>query len=169
MINYFWKLDRLGGIAARLPRLLPITLAAVTVTSFAAGAPLVSTVSGIFFLVAMFACFVWDRSPAKRRRAEAIASEAALPVRPATDQVIAALILLSARARAREVARALLVRQAYFPVMQGDLIVGIVSRASLLSALANGEGDRSLSELMVAADRARLHLDYESASLPSLN
>ena len=90
MINYSWKLGRLGGIAARLPRLLPIVLAAVTLTSFAGGAPLASTVSGILFLVAMLAYFLWDRFLAGRRKAEAVRFEAALPVRPAADQVIAA-------------------------------------------------------------------------------
>jgi hypothetical protein len=169
MFNYSWKLGRLGGIAARLPRLLPIVLAAVTVTSFAAGDPLSSTVSGILFLVAILAYFLRDRFLVGRRKAEAVSSETAPPIRPATDKAIAALVLLSARARADEVARALLVRQAYFPVVQGDLIVGIVSRASLLNALANGEGDRSLSELMVAADRAAPRLDYESAGAASLN
>jgi hypothetical protein len=54
-------------------------------------------------------------------------------------------------------------------VVQAGEVVGIVSKATLLSALAHGEGDRLISELMLDADRRLPRFDYERARLLSRN
>ena len=49
-------------------------------------------------------------------------------------------------------------RQCYFPVAQGGEVVGVLSKAALLRAVARGWGDRLIVELMAqngpAADAA---------------
>ena len=64
-------------------------------------------------------------------------------------------IVLPAHARADEVARVLFSRQGYFPVVQGREVVGVVSKGRLLSALAQGQGDRLMTELMNSTVSAR--------------
>ncbi len=57
-------------------------------------------------------------------------------------------VVLPAYARADEVASSLFTQQYFFPVVQGNEIVGVLSKARLLSALANGQCDRLVAELM---------------------
>jgi hypothetical protein len=44
--------------------------------------------------------------------------------------------------------RVLSAQQSYFPVAQGREVVGMISKGRLLCALAQGEGDRLIVELM---------------------
>ena len=59
-----------------------------------------------------------------------------------------AFVAMPAHARADEVASALFTQQYFFPVVQGGEIVGVLSKARLLAALANGKSDRLVAELM---------------------
>ena len=70
----------------------------------------------------------------------------AVPPARADDRL--PVVFLPARARADEVAPALFSRQCYFPVAQGGEVVGVLSKAALLRAVANGWGDRLIVELM---------------------
>ena len=54
-----------------------------------------------------------------------------------------------------EMRRVLFAHQNYFPVTRGQEIVGIVSKGRMLSALAHGQGDRLIVELMNPANSAR--------------
>ena len=45
-------------------------------------------------------------------------------------------------------ARVLFAQQSYFPVAQGREVVGVVSKGRLLRAMAQGQGDRLIAELM---------------------
>jgi Zn-dependent protease len=94
-------------------------------------------------LAAMFV-FVAARNEARMAAIqESAADEIAVP------NESAALIMLPAHARADEEGRALFSPQYYFPVVQGSEVVGVLSKASLLRALARGQGDRLIAELMV--------------------
>jgi hypothetical protein len=65
-------------------------------------------------------------------------------------------IVLPAHARAKDMTRVLFARQSYFPVAQGGEVVGVISKGRLMSALADGQGDCLIAELMNHASRARL-------------
>ncbi len=106
---------------------------------------------------------------AARGEAHAVAAQAPTPSRPPAPELPPSIILLPAHARANELTRALFAPQGNFPVVQGGEVVGILSKATLLSALANGKGSRLIGELMMDADRATPRLDYENARLPSQN
>lgn len=70
------------------------------------------------------------------------------PDQPATDGQPTSFVMLPAHARADEEERAVFAPQYYFPVIQGGEVVGVLSKTALLSALANGHGDRLIAELM---------------------
>jgi len=106
---------------------------------------------------------------AARSEADAVASRDSAPCHPAAQGIPASIILLPAHARADQVTRALLATQDYFPVVRDGEVVGILSKVALLSALANGEGHRLITELMVDVDQAGSSLDYEIVRHPSQN
>ena len=148
----FISYERATQIAARMGQGLAVCLA----------------VLGLFgnlnlLLIALFVFL------AARSEADAVASQTSLPSQPAADEVLAPIMLLPARARADQVTRALFAPQDYFPVVQDGEVVGILSKVTLLSALANGEGQRLITELMVDVDQATPRLDYEIVRLPSQN
>jgi hypothetical protein len=62
--------------------------------------------------------------------------------------------LLPAHARADEVAKVLFAPQYYFPVSQAGEVVGVVSKGTLVRALANAQGDRLIAELMAETGQA---------------
>ncbi len=64
-------------------------------------------------------------------------------------------IVLPAHARADELTRVLFSHQTYFPVAQGREVVGVVSKGRLLCALAHGQGDHLIAELMNDTASAR--------------
>ncbi len=68
--------------------------------------------------------------------------------------------MLPAHARADEMARLLFAPQSYFPVKQDREVVGVISKGRLLSALAQGQGDCMIAELMN-------HVGHAPASLSS--
>ena len=84
---------------------------------------------------------------------------------PAADETTvpdesAAFIMLPAPARADEEGGALFSQQYFFPVVQGGEVVGVLSKASLLRALAHGQGDRLIAELMVQTREAAPYAAY---------
>ena len=144
------RLGRLFGsdVYRRWPLLIvPIWVA---VTLLAAVAALVSAVNAALFILAALACvsvllvgwFVFSTGSGKAERT----SPRAVPSATADDRL--PVVFLPARARADEVAPALFSRQCYFPVAQGGEVVGVLSKAALLRAVANGWGDRLIVELM---------------------
>jgi Zn-dependent protease len=144
--------DRATQIAARVGQGLAVCLAVV----------------GLFgnvnlLLVALFVFL------AARSEADAVASEASIPNRQAAREMPASLMLLPAHARADEVTGALFTRQGSFPVVQGDEVVGILSKATLLGALANGGGHRLIAQLMMEADRPMPRVEYASVIVQSRN
>ncbi len=122
----------------------------VAVTLVAAGAALASAVSATLFILATLACvsalmIAWFVFSAGGDGAD----QPSPPVRPpATPDRRLPVVFLPARARADEVAPALFSRQCYFPVAQGGEVVGVLSKAALLRAVANDWGDRLIVELM---------------------
>jgi Zn-dependent protease len=86
--------------------------------------------------------------------ADAVAGETKLEELPAGDGAAAdAIVLLPAHARADEVGNVLFSHQYYFPVIQGGEVVGVLSKVTLLKALANAQGDRLVAELMTESCR----------------
>jgi Zn-dependent protease len=106
---------------------------------------------------------------AARSEAIAVTSQASVTSQPDARETPASIILLPAHACANQVTRALFAPQDNFPVLQDGKVVGIASKAALLSALANREGYRLLTELMMDVDQATPHLDYEIVRYPSQN
>ena len=148
----FISYERATEIAARMGQGLAICLA----------------VLGLFgnpnlLLIALFVFL------AARSEANAVTSQASVTSQPDARETPASIILLPAHACANQVTRALFAPQDNFPVVQDGKVVGIVSKASLLSALANREGYRLLTELMMDVDQATPHLDYEIVRYPSQN
>jgi hypothetical protein len=130
----------------------------VALTSLAAGAALALAVDAAFFILAVFACtnlsfmalmvFVARRRAARGPQAKTTSDSTreSPSADPADD--CSSFIVLPAHARADEMARVLFARQSYFPVAQGREVVGVVSKGRLLSALAHGQGDCFIAELM---------------------
>ena len=58
------------------------------------------------------------------------------------------LAMVLPHARADEVTPVLFQRQNLYPVAQGGQVVGVVSKGRLLWAIANGHGNRLITELM---------------------
>ena len=148
----FISYERATEIAARMGQGLAICLA----------------VLGLFgnpnlLLIALFVFL------AARSEANAVTSQASVTSQPDARETPASIILLPAHACANQVTRALFAPQDNFPVVQDGKVVGIVSKATLLSALANREGYRLLTELMMDVDQATPHLDYEIVRYPSQN
>jgi len=119
----------------------------------AAGAVLASAVNATFFLVAVLVggvlVFV---GLAVRKRARAATpgfkrTESPTPAQKAIKDS-PSFIVLRGDARADEMSRVLSAQQSYFPVAQGREVVGMISKGRLLCALAQGEGDRLIVELM---------------------
>jgi Zn-dependent protease len=75
--------------------------------------------------------------------------------------------MLPAHARADDVARALFTEQYYFPVVQEDTVIGVLSKAALLTALANGQGDRLVAELAIEAGNTAPHATSAKVKLIS--
>jgi hypothetical protein len=122
----------------------------VALTALAAGAVLTSAVNATFFLFAALIGLplivlitlsrdVWS---SRRRAASTVA-----PAQQAGEDC-PSFIALPAHARADELTRVLFTQQSYFPVTQGREVVGVISKGRLLSALAHGQGDRLIAELM---------------------
>jgi stage IV sporulation protein FB len=86
---------------------------------------------------------------AARSEARMAASRASAADQPAADGELPPFVMLPAHARADEAEQAIFSPQYYFPVIQGGEVVGVLSKAALLSALANGRRDRLIAELMV--------------------
>jgi hypothetical protein len=122
----------------------------VAVTLFLAGVALASAVNAALFIlgalalvsVSLIGWFVFSAGGDETDRTSPMA------VPPATADHRVPVVFLPARARADEVAPALFSRQCYFPVAQGGEVVGVLSKAALLRAVANGWGDRLIVELM---------------------
>jgi Zn-dependent protease len=98
--------------------------------------------------------FAAARSEVERTKyshALSLQAEPAIPKNPAT------FVLLPAHARAHDVAKVLFSQQYYFPVLHDREVVGVLSRAALLKALANARGDRLIAELMTEANCAAPH------------
>ena len=93
--------------------------------------------------------FLAARSEARLAGPQALAID-----RPGGTGGASSLIMLPAYACVEEEERALLSPQYYFPVIQGGKVVGVLSKGVLLSALANGHGDRLIAELMVQTSDA---------------
>ncbi len=70
---------------------------------------------------------------AARSEADAVAAHAPPPVRSPVPETPPSIVLLPAHARANELTRALFAPQGNFPVVQGGEVVGIVSKAALLT------------------------------------
>jgi hypothetical protein len=103
---------------------------------------------------------------AARSEAASVADETTTPASSATgDASPSSLIVLPAHARADEVASVLFSPQYYFPVIQGGEVVGVLSKAEILRALANGRGDRLVAELMTGARRHRTTAPCASSGL----
>ncbi len=147
-MNYSQRPGRLLGVDAcrRRPFLIvPIWAALILL---AAGAALASAVNAALFILAALACasvlavgwFVFSGDGAEK------ASPTAAPPSLAGNRP--PVVFLPARARADEAAAALCSPQCYFPVAQGGEIVGVLPKAALLRAMANGWGDRLIVELM---------------------
>ncbi|MGO8689411.1 MAG: hypothetical protein ACLQLG_07235 [Thermoguttaceae bacterium] len=144
------RIRRLFGsdVYRRWPFLIVPTWVAVTL--FLAGVASASAVSAALFILAALALgsvllagwFVFfGRGDAAEQ-----ASPAAFP--PSLPDHRVPVVFLPACARADEVAPALFARQCYFPVAQGGKVVGVLSKAALLRAVANDWGDRLIVELM---------------------
>ncbi len=142
-MNHSWKLDRLWGAALRRHWPLLTVPAWVAITALVAGANLPAAVKAAFFIVSSLSLVAIFVLAAVRYNAK-MARNAA----PATKKS-AAFVMLSAHGRVSEAEVALLSQQYYFPVVQGRDVVGVLSKAALSSALAGGNGDRLIVELMV--------------------
>ena len=148
-------------VSRRWPFLPLLIWAALTL--LAAVAALASAVNAALFIIAATACASllfagWFLSSAGGDEAElwnggtGFASDSVEPLRDSretlAEPVPPAIVFLPARARADEVAPALFAPQCYFPVAQAGEVVGVLSKAALLRAVANGWGDRLIVELM---------------------
>ena len=132
----------------------------VALTSLAAGAALALAVNAAFLILAVFGganllfmslCVIL----AKRGEARsASGSPAEWPSPDAADKG-PPFVVLPAHARAADMTRVLFSGQSYFPVTQGSEVVGTISKGRLLCALAHGQGDRLIAELMNHASSAR--------------
>ena len=133
----------------------------VALTVLAAAAVLASAVNVAFFILAAFAAggLVFAGLAAllavrKRARAATSGSKRCKSPTPAVEanEDCPSFIVLPAHARADEMRRVLFAHQNYFPVTQDREIVGVVSKGRMLSALAHGQGDRLIVELMTPAN-----------------
>ena len=136
----------------------------VALTVLAAGAVLALAVNATFFMLAVLvgcalvlAGLTALLAVRKRARATTPGSRKCKSPTPAVEAVEDCLsfIVLPAHARADEMRRVLFAHQNYFPVTQGREIVGVVSKGRMLSALAHGQGDHLIVELMNPANSAR--------------
>ena len=90
---------------------------------------------------------------AARSEADAVAEETVLEEPPAGGEGPAnTIVLLPAHARVDEAATALFSPQYFFPVIQAGEMVGVLSKAELLRARANDQGDRLVAELMAGIE-----------------
>jgi hypothetical protein len=134
----------------RWPRWLLTVPTLVALTALAAGAVLASAVDATFFLfaapigLAVIVLVTLGRDAWSSRRRATISAAPALKAGGDCPSFIA----LPAHARADEFSRVLFTQQTYFPVTQGREVVGVISKGRLLSALAHGQGDRLIAELM---------------------
>jgi len=122
----------------------------VAMTLFLAGVALAPAVSAALFILGALALVSvvlagWFVFSAGGDEADGT-SPAAVP--PSLPDHRVPIVFLPACARADEVAPALFSRQCYFPVAQGGEVVGVLSKAALLRAVAHGWGDRLIVELM---------------------
>jgi hypothetical protein len=115
----------------------------IAITALVAGASLPAAVKATLLIVTSLSLVAIFVLAAVRHNAK-MARHAA----PATPES-ASFVMLSAHGRVSEAEIALLSPQYYFPVVQGRDVVGVLSKAALASALAGGNGDRLIVELMV--------------------
>jgi Zn-dependent protease len=113
-------------------------------------------------LVALFV-FVAARAEADAVTAQSLTAQQANAAPCTTPAVSNALVLLPAHARADEVTQAMFSQQHYFPVVQGGEVVGVLSKATLLRALANDQGDWLVAELMTDTSGRTLNYAYAYA------
>ena len=144
-----------------------IVLFWVALTSLAAGAALALAVNATLLILAIFGganllFMALVALLAKRREGRQAKPAVAITLRRdvpssrrsvmGTSAIVAdegsSFIVLPAHARADEMTRVLFAQQNYFPVAQGQEVVGVLFKGRLLSALARGQGDRLLAELM---------------------
>ena len=133
-------------------------------TALAAGAVLASAVHATFCLLAALTCCALALAGstavlALRKRSRAATpgpkmSESPPPPHPAAEGS-PSFIVLPAHARADEVTRVLFAEQSYFPVVQGREVIGVIFKGRLLRAIARGQGDRLIVELMNHTSSAR--------------
>ena len=125
----------------------------VALTVLAAGAVLASAVNATFFLVAVLAVGVLvfvGLAVRKRARAATPGFKRTESPTPGAKGIkdSPSFIVLPGDARADEMTRVLFAQQSYFPVAQGREVVGMISKGRLLCALAQGQGNRLIVELM---------------------
>ncbi len=165
------RLFRLG-VSRRWPLLIVPTWVAVTL--FLAGVASASAVNAALFILGALALVSvllagWLVSSGRGDAADQ-ASPAALP--PSIPDHRVPVVFLPACARMDEVAPALFSRQCYFPVAQGGEVVGVLSKAALLRAVARGWGDRLIVELMAqngpAADAAEGKTEGQTSRIEKL-
>jgi hypothetical protein len=142
----------------------------VALTLLATGAVLAPAVNATFPILAVLVCGVLALggltavlAVCKRTRAvypRAKKSESPMPPIAVVDGSLS-FIVLPAHARADEMTRVLLAHQNYFPVAQGREVVGAISKCRLLTAIALGQGDRLIAELMNHTGRLQPVLAYD--------
>ena len=129
----------------------------VALTMLATGTILVPAVNATFPILAAIACgalalAVLTAAIVVRKRTHAVnphAKKFDFPMLPvAAIEGSPSFIVLSAHARADEMTRALFAHQDHFPVVQGREVVGVITKCRLLCAIALGQGDRLIAELM---------------------
>ncbi len=139
----------------------------VALTSLAAVAVLAPAVNATFSLLAALVAGVsvivlvalWRRVFSSRRSVTSTAAGSKTTESPApavsAGEDCPTFIVLPAHARADELTRVLFAQQTFFPVTQGREVVGVISKGRLLCALAHGQGDRLIAELMNHTASAR--------------
>jgi hypothetical protein len=153
IVNRLWQVGRLWGSAIGRHWLFLIVPTWVALTALAAAARLPAVVKATLFIVSglwlvaiyVFAALRGNAALATKGEAVAETPSGPLPTSPKSTS----FVMLSAHGRVSEAEIALFSQQYYFPVVQGREVVGVLSKAALSHALADGDGDRLIVELMV--------------------
>jgi hypothetical protein len=142
-VNRFGKLGRLRGIGVcrHWPWLMAPFWAAIAVMTTSTSLPAGVKVT-LLVVMSVLGAMAFVRAAARRN------AKMAADAKPATPQP-ARFTMLSAHGRVCEAESALSSQQYYFPVVQGRAVVGVLSRAALSRALADGRGDHLIAELML--------------------
>lgn len=140
-MNHFVAPTQLGAASASPGGTWLAAPAAIPLAWLPAGHASTWAIAAIAVALTLVGCWLWHRRTSTcLGRLEDAATAAA------GQQKM--FRLLPAHARADEVSQLLFSHQYFFPVVQGGEIVGVLSKARLLAALANGHGDRLVAELM---------------------